>query len=126
MASGVAGLRHLYPPEVAARHTARGEAFRARLNGIVAQLGLPAQVTGVGTLMCVHFHDRPVKRPADTEATRPEARALFHLEMLARGFYFARRGYMSLSLALEEVDYDGYARAFEEVLGEHGKVLCGK
>ena len=79
----------------------------------------------VGSIMCVHFHDRPLRSPADAEPSDPTARALFHLDMLDRGFYLARRGFISPSLALEPKDYDAFAAAFEDFLDTYGAVLAG-
>jgi len=124
MAAGLTGLREIYTPERAAAHTERGDALRARLNDVIARYKLPAQVTGAGTIMCFHFHGQPVRTPSDTALTRPEGYALFHLEMFKRGLYFARRGYMSLSLELTEEDDQVLLTAFDEVLGEFGEVLC--
>jgi len=67
----------------------------------------------------------PIRRPADTSATPSEARALSHLEMIRRGFYFARRGFMSLSLPLESGDYDDLVAGFADFLDEYREVLCG-
>ncbi len=124
MAAGLTGMRDIFTPERAAAHAARGEALRAKLNQTIARHGLAAQVTGAGTIMCFHFHGEPVRNPEQTKLTRPEAYALFHLEMLKRGIYFARRGYMSLSLELTEEDDAALLAAFDEVLGQFGEVLC--
>ena len=43
--------------------------------------------------------------------------------MLKRGLYFARRGYMSLSLELTEDDDAAFLAAFDEVLSEYGQIL---
>lgn len=123
MAAGLTGLRDVFTPEVARRLMADGEDLRARLNGIARARGLPAQFTGVGSIMCVHFHDRVIRSPADASEGHPDVRRLFHLEMLARGQYMARRGFMSLSLALEPEHHDAFARAVDEVLAQHGDVL---
>ena len=125
MAAGIAGLKEIYTPERAAEHTRRGDRLREQLNAVIAKHGLPAQVTGMGTIMCFHFHNEPVRTPEQTKLTRPEAYALFHLEMLKRGIYFARRGYMSLSLELTEDDDAVLLNAFDEVLAETGNLLCG-
>ncbi len=124
MAAGLTGMRDIYTAERAAAHTARGTRLRAQLNDVIARHGLAAQVTGAGTIMCFHFHDVPVQNPEQTKLTRPEAYALFHLEMLKRGIYFARRGYVSLSLELTEEDDAALLTAFDEVLAEHGETLC--
>ena len=46
-------------------------------------------------------------------------------EMLKRGIYFARRGYMSLSLELSEDDDAALLTAFDDVLARFGDSLCG-
>lgn len=126
MASGLAGLSKVYTEDVAERHTQQGDAFRARLNAVIAKRALPAQVTGRGTLLCVHFHEDRIRSPADTSPTRDPARALFHLEMLERGFYVAARSYMALSLALTDDDFDSFCTAFDDVLSLHGDPLCSR
>lgn len=123
MAAGVAGLSRVYTPAEAERLNGAGDAFRERLNAIGRERGLPVQVTGVGSIMAVHFQTRPVRQPGDAEDTPAGLRALFHLEMLARGQYLARRGFMSLSIMHSEKEFDGFARAFTEFLESHRSVL---
>ena len=125
MAAGLAGLTELYPAAVAERHTASGDRFRERLNAAAAALGLPIQVTGRGTIMCVHFQADPIERPTDVIAVDPILRVLFHLEMLRRGYYLAQRGYMSLSLPLTDDDMTGFVGAFEDVLATSAPLLVG-
>ncbi len=125
MAAGLAGLTELYPAAVAERHTASGDRFRERLNAAAAALGLPIQVTGRGTIMCVHFQADPIERPTDVIAVDPKLRVLFHLEMLRRGYYLAQRGYMSLSLPLTDDDMTGFVGAFEDVLATSAPLLVG-
>jgi glutamate-1-semialdehyde 2,1-aminomutase len=125
MAAGVAGLSEVFTPEAALALNAAGERLRERLNGIARRAGVPVQVAGVGSIMCVHFHDRPLRCPADAEPADPAARALFHLEMLERGFYLARRGFISLSLPLAPADYDAFAAAFEDLVDGYGPALAG-
>lgn len=123
MAAGLAGLRDVFTPQAATALNERGERFRARLNELVRARGVAMQVTGVGSIMCLHFHDRPIRSPDDVEPA-PELRALVHLEMMERGFYLARRGYMSLSLALEPRDHDGFIAALEEIIDTYRPILA--
>ena len=116
-------MSQVYTAETAERLTAAGDRFRDRLNAAGRRSGLPVQVTGIGSLMTVHFQKEPIERPADTLKTPPALRALFHLEMLTRGFYLARRGAVSLSLPLTEDDLEAFAAAFESFLDEHGSLL---
>jgi glutamate-1-semialdehyde 2,1-aminomutase len=123
MAAGVAGLAKVFTPEAALVLNATGDGLRERLNGLARQASVPVQVAGVGSIMCVHFHDRPLKGTGEAEPADPSARALFHLDMLERGFYLARRGFISLSLPLAAGDYDAFATAFEDFLDTYGSVL---
>ena len=126
MTAGLTGLREIYTPEVAVAHNARGDRFRAGLGAIIARHDFPAQVTGLGSLLCVHFQRGEIRRPSDTAATHPDARRLFHLEMLNAGFYLARRGFMSLSLPLEDEDYASFARAIDEFLQTAGAAIAAR
>jgi glutamate-1-semialdehyde 2,1-aminomutase len=128
MAAGTAGLETVFTPEVASELSVRGEALKARLNEIARASGTAMQVTGLGSLMTVHFG--PVARGEirsvdDLAAADQDAKALFHLEMVARGQYLARRGLMSLSLALSEDDLDAFADAVADVLAVHGPLMGG-
>jgi len=116
MAAGVAGLTRVLTPGILERLNAQGEAFRRTLNAIAVKREVPVQVTGEGSIMCIHLHDRPFTTPEGGNINSPEARALFHLEMLERGFYLARRGFISLSLPLADSDYDGFVEAYDDVI----------
>ena len=123
MAAGVAGLSEVFTPEAAEALTATGERLKARLNALGDRHGVPVQVAGVGSILCVHFQAQPIREPDDTAHTRAAARALFHLEMLKRGFYVARRGFLALSLPLTEQDCDAFCDAFEDFLATYGALL---
>ena len=123
MAAGVAGLSEVYTPEAAERLNAMGDRLRERLNEIGRECGVAAQATGVGSLMAVPFQRRPITRPEHTQDTPAAARALFHLEMLARGYYLARRGFISLSVVHTQQELDGFADAFADFLESHRVVF---
>jgi glutamate-1-semialdehyde 2,1-aminomutase len=123
MAAGVAGLSTVFTSDVASALTETGEALKARLNALGERHGVPVQVTGIGSILCMHFQHEPIHQPQDTEHTPAEARALFHLEMLARGIYTARRGFVALSLPLTNEDYDAFVDAFDDFLVANGPAL---
>jgi glutamate-1-semialdehyde aminotransferase len=84
MAAGAAGLREAFTPEAAITLNETADRLRERLNAICHQQEVAVQVSGLGSINCVHFHDRPMRRPADA-AGDPRKNALFHLGMLERG-----------------------------------------
>lgn len=118
MSAGLAGLRDVFTPEAAQILNDNGDRLRDKLNETAHRLGVPVQVTGIGSIMSLHFHDRPIHSPDGVEAS-PEMRALAHLEMMRRGIYFARRGYIALSLPLTEQDYEHFVSAFSDFLAEY-------
>ncbi len=123
MAAGLAGLERALTPEAQTALNAAGEDLRARLSRAVEARGLPITVTGRGSMMTVHFCAGPIARPQDAAAD-PRASALFHLGMLARGQYLARRGMINLSLPQTQADRDGLAAAFEDFLDANAGLLA--
>lgn len=123
MAAGVATMTQVYTPETAIAHNERGDRFRSRLNQIAGASGLPIQFTGLGSMMNAHFSTRPIHRIEDVNQTSQEAKRLFHLEMLARGYYCAGRGMINLSLPMADDDLDGFAEALSDFLTENQDLL---
>jgi len=115
MAAGVAGLAQVYTAEECARLNALGDRLRDRLNAFAAVRGLDFCAIGRGSMLGLHFTRGPVRRTTDSAAT-PELRTLLHLNMLERGYSYARRGFVALSLPLGEAEVDGFAAAVEEFL----------
>ena len=123
MAAGLAGLEKVLTPEATVKLNEAGDRLRERLQSAADSRDIPARVMGVGSMICVHFQSQPIRRPADTEATRPGTRKLLQLEMNLKGFYLSRRGFMSLSLPLTGQDYDDFVATFEEFLDDNSTVL---
>lgn len=122
MAAGAAGLRDVYPPEVAAAHNRLGDRFRDRLNRVFREREAVMQATGLGSIIGIHFQVTPIASAVDIEPANAK-RALLHLEMMLRGYYFARRGYLALSVALQPADLDGFTAALCDVLDVHAPVF---
>jgi glutamate-1-semialdehyde 2,1-aminomutase len=119
MHAGHAMVTRVYTPDRAAALNADGDALRARLQAIALRHSVPLTLSGAGSMLCLHVARGPVCKPADAIGTpeAEDAKSLIHLEMLARGYYFAQRGMMVLSLPMTQVEHDGLAQAFDEVLG---------
>jgi glutamate-1-semialdehyde 2,1-aminomutase len=88
MAAGIATLE-LFTAEAIDGLNRMGDELRARLNALLAERDVAAQVVGRGSVMQLHFMTEPIQGPRD--AARADARALrlMHLAMLARGKYYA-------------------------------------
>jgi len=71
--------------------------------------------TGYGSMVGLHFAHGPVRRISDIPPS-PERRALLHLRMLEEGYWYARRGFVALSLPLGEDEVDAFAAAVERSL----------
>jgi glutamate-1-semialdehyde 2,1-aminomutase len=123
MAAGLIGLRDIYTGELAAKFLDIGNTFRTDLNELASESGVAVQVTGMGSIMTVHFHDQPIRWPYSMTSDMFQARAIFHLAMLERGMYLARRGYLSLSIVQGNDDFSAFKSAFADVLGTYASVF---
>jgi glutamate-1-semialdehyde 2,1-aminomutase len=132
MAAGLAGLTEVFTPHECARINALGDELRNRINEISTQRQSRLRATGVGSLIGLHFTPAGASpQPAGTQAhdriledVLAGVRSLFHLEMLDRGFYFARRGYIALSLPTTGSDCAQFADAVDEFLARRGPLLA--
>jgi glutamate-1-semialdehyde 2,1-aminomutase len=107
MAAGHVGLSRLFTPAAAENLFHRGEALRERLNAIAA--GLPMRWTGLGSLLCAHLDG--------------DLGELFFLDMLAAGFYLARRGMIALSLEITDTEQESFCAAVEEFVANRRPLL---
>jgi glutamate-1-semialdehyde 2,1-aminomutase len=115
MAAGAAGLTQVLTDAEITRLNDLGDRLRQRLNAFSAERELRFCATGYGSLVGLHFTPGPVRNEGDVpEAT--ELRGLLHLHTLERGFSYGRRGFVALSLPLDEKDIDGFAATVEEFL----------
>ncbi len=119
MAAGAAGLTEVYTAAEVERLNRLGDRLRDRLNGYAAERGLDFVATGYGSMVGLHFTRGPIRRVSDIPAA-PEARALLHLHLLADGYWYARRGFVALSLPLGEGEVDGFAASVESFLATLG------
>lgn len=123
MAAGIVGMRDVYTREKAVELNAAGDRLRERLEQAGTARSLPVQVTGVGSLMNIHFSRKPIRTPADVQASNIAARGLMHLEMMLRGVYMARRGFLALSLPLTAADLDQVVQAFDDFLQDNSAMI---
>lgn len=121
MAAGLAGLTRVATPAALDAHFARGERLKERLNGLARDLDVPSfTATGAGTILTLHCVTGPLRHGRDLDARDPARRdrlqRLLHLDLLERGHYVARRGYVAPPMPLEPTDEDAFVQAVEEFL----------
>ena len=117
MAAGLATMGAL-TPETYQELEAAGELARAGLRRGFEQAGRPGQVTGVGSMFQIHFHDRPMTDYRDAFATTAEnamAKAV-HRGMLDRGFILSPRCSGFLSSVMTEAEITNLGEAFTDTL----------
>ena len=122
MAAGVAGLRDVYTRDACAELNARGDRLREKTNAAFRRHDVAMQMLGQGSLNVIHMHGRPVRRPADV-ANNPKRQALFHLEMLERGYFLSRRGLSALCLPLTDRDVDGFVDSVDDFCSIYRSLL---
>jgi glutamate-1-semialdehyde 2,1-aminomutase len=111
MAAGIAGLTSVFTPQAALALNARGDALRARLNQLCLDRSARFQFTGLGSLMSAHATNRAVRTPADAAQADSALAGVFFFDLLKRGVYIARKGFISLSLPIGEAELEHFAGA---------------
>jgi glutamate-1-semialdehyde 2,1-aminomutase len=114
MAAGAAALGELLTASLLDALFERGESLRARISEVLAAAPLPLCVTGLGSLMTIHAVDGPVLAPNDLDGGDPLLKELLFHELIDRGIYLARRGYIALSTAITDDDCDRLIEALTD------------
>jgi glutamate-1-semialdehyde 2,1-aminomutase len=121
MAAGLATMDAL-TPDVYKRLETAGEKARAGLRDAFGQAGRPGQVTGVGSMFQIHFHDREMTDYRGAFATPAEnglAKSI-HRCMLDRGFILSPRCSGFLSSVMTDEEIEGLVDAFADTLRATG------
>ena len=109
MTAGLVGLSEIYTPEVAEAFFAQGERCREKLTESLSALQLPVHVTGMGSMMALHFGLQAPRAPYSPPPGYPDLYELVHLKMMAKGQFYARRGMINLSLPVTESMFRDFA-----------------
>jgi glutamate-1-semialdehyde 2,1-aminomutase len=123
MNAGLAGLTEVYTPAAARQLNDWGDTLRGRLNAAVR--GLPMQFTGIGSMISVHMRGGTIANAADAAQGHARLLELFYFDLTARGIWFAKRGMMALSIALDADDGDHLVGAVEEFVATRAPLFEG-
>jgi glutamate-1-semialdehyde 2,1-aminomutase len=123
MSAGIAALSEVFTPDIAEALHRRGDALRSRINDVFNRHGVAVQMTGQGSLMSLHATAAPIRRPADFALGDDRVKELLFFDLLARGYYMARRGFIALTLVAGEAETDGFVAALDDILTQRRSVL---
>ena len=84
------------------------------------------QFTGIGSLLGLHTTKQPVFSSSDLVGEDDRMMELIFLDLLERGYYMARRGFIALMIPLGDAEADGFKLAFSEILQTRGELLRKK
>ena len=115
MAAGAATLNAL-TPEAYARLDDLGERLRGGVTRLLASTRRKGQVTGVGSLFCLHWTTGPL---TDYRSSRPkdaDAPLRVFMGLLNEGILLSQRGMGACSLAMSEEHVDRFVNALARVL----------
>lgn len=115
MAAGIVGLGEILTEETLTAMNRRGDALRQDLNAEAANRGLAVQVTGIGSLMTVHF-----TAEAQQQLLLKE---LLFFDLLAEHFWLARRAMIALSLPVTDGDCAAFIAAFGRFLDRRARLI---
>ena len=119
MRAGLAAME-LLDHAAFARLDAMGEAVRSGINDAFRRHGVPGGTVGLGSLLKIHFADRPVRDYRSAYLTEQEAQrqAVFNRGLLNRGVLAAGYGLMALSTPMLDADIDAIVAAASGALAE--------
>lgn len=94
----------------------RGESLRQQVRTAFEDVGLPAQVTGLGSLFAIHLTPQPVKSYRDTMQADADLRHRIFLGLFKEGVLIDPRGVGCVSTAIEEAEVEQFIGSLRDVL----------
>jgi len=119
MRAGIAAMQ-LLDEAAFARLDAMGEAVRGGIDAAFRRHSVPGRTVGLGSLLKIHFADRPIRDYRSAYPTDEEARrqAVFNRALLNRGVLAAGYGLMALSTPMTDGDIHAIIEAASGALEE--------
>ncbi len=123
MAAGAAAMGKVLTDDALEQLNDRGEKLRVELNQIAGQHDACIHFSGIGSLMSLHPTRQPNRGVQDLAGRDDRIVELVFLDLLDRGYYIARRGYMALMLPAGDRELSGFAQAFADVVRSRGDLF---
>jgi glutamate-1-semialdehyde 2,1-aminomutase len=118
VAAAVAGLKELTADAID-RINSLGWSFREKLQSVLDDLKIKAQIKGYGSLQQLHFTSEPIHHAATAFLTQDrDVLRLFHLSLMNKGIFIPNRGFFSVSTPMTGAETDKAIEAITECLTE--------
>jgi glutamate-1-semialdehyde 2,1-aminomutase len=118
MLAGAVSLEQL-TPEIYQRLDELTKSLREGLRTACAELEVPVQVTGLGSLFGIHFTGHPVRSYRDVTTVDAALREQVFLGLLNEGILIAPNLVGSISTAIDDTEIEAFLSAFKRVLERH-------
>jgi glutamate-1-semialdehyde 2,1-aminomutase len=115
LAAGLASME-LLSRDAVARLNATGDRLRAGLTGVFAEAGIPASITGLGSLFGIHLTGGPVRTIRDAARGDAALRHRIFLGLYVEGMLLDPRGVGTLSTAIGDPEIQEFLVALRSVL----------
>ena len=127
MAAGLTGLKKILNAGAISKLNNKGDKLRKAINEVGQRHDVALKATGAGSFVGIHFTRNDVKRPGDLDPAGADKRTklqnLMHLDLIAGGQYYARRGFIALMLPTTDAEIDTFAGAVEEFVTSRKSLL---
>jgi glutamate-1-semialdehyde 2,1-aminomutase len=118
VAAAVAGLKELTADAIE-KINSLGWSLRDKLQGVLDDLKIKAQIKGYGSLQQLHFTPEPIHHAETAFFTQDrDILRLFHLSLMNKGIFIPNRGFFSISTPMTEAETDRAVEATAETLTE--------
>jgi glutamate-1-semialdehyde 2,1-aminomutase len=115
MAAGLATLNAL-TPEAYGRLDELGERLRGGVTRLLASTRRKGQITGLGSLFCLHWTTGPLTDYRSSRSKDADAPVRVFMGLLNEGILLSQRGMGACSLAMSEEHVDRFVNALARVL----------
>ncbi len=118
MVAGAATLRQM-TPESYTRLAELTERLRNGIRQVAAELEVPMQVTGLGSLFGIHFTPDPVRNYRDVYASNRELRQRVFWGLMNEGIFCSPNLVLCLSTPMGQHEIDTFIETFHKVLSRN-------
>jgi glutamate-1-semialdehyde 2,1-aminomutase len=123
MTTGQMALTEIFTPAVCVALNQRGDTLSNQLNHLFMHYQAPMQTTGMGSLFAIHPKAGQLTTPEQVDECDVRLKRLLYLHLLDHGVYIAERGFIALSLAIDDAACDALLLGVESFLKTHSRLL---